>query len=163
MTRRASTKENAWQAFRRGDSAVRLSAIWWGAGCMARGQVGKAVLLCLQEAAFLLGIVLTWPFLMKLPTLGTVQAERIWDPVSRRNVWNDYDNSFLILLFGVVGLLLIATFVLQCVRMVKHARRIQLLAKPLKLLALLDQHLQQLTAAQPFKLFIRHTCLPCLS
>ncbi|MDD6052177.1 MAG: sugar ABC transporter permease [Clostridiales bacterium] len=87
------------------------------------------MLLCLQEAAFLLGIVLTWPFLMKLPTLGTVQAERIWDPVSRRNVWNDYDNSFLILLFGVVGLLLIAAFVLQCVRMVKHARRIQLLAQ----------------------------------
>lgn len=126
MTRRSSTKENTLQAFRQGDGAVKLSAILWGAGCIARGQSAKGLLLLLEEAAFVLGIVLTWPSLMKLPTLGTVQAERIWDPVSRRNVWNDYDNSFLILLFGVVGLLLIVGFLLQCLRMVKHARRIQL-------------------------------------
>ncbi len=129
MTGHPSTKENAFRAFGRGDGWVKLSAIVWGAGCIARRQVAKGLLLCLEEAAFLLGIVLTWPSLMKLPTLGTVQAERIWDPVTRRNVWNDYDNSFLILLFGVVGILLIVGFLVQCLRMVKHARQVQLTAQ----------------------------------
>ena len=98
-----------------------LSALLWGAHCFSRGQILKGVLLCLEEAAFLLGIALCWPSMMKLPTLGTVQAERIWDPVTRRNVWNDYDNSFLILLFGVIGVLWAGLFLTQCVRMVKHA------------------------------------------
>lgn len=129
MKCRSSTKENAIRAFGRGDRWVKLSAVAWGTGCIARGQTAKGILLCLEEAAFLLGIVLTWPYLMKLPTLGTVQAERIWDPVTRRNVWNDYDNSFLILLFGVLGLLLIAGFLVQCLRMVTHARRAELTAQ----------------------------------
>lgn len=118
-------KENAAQAFVHGDAWVKLSALIWGAGCFARGQIGKGILLCLEEALILLGVILTWPSVMKLPTLGTVQAERIWDPVTRKNVWNDYDNSFLILLFGVVGVLLTAAFLVQCVRMVKHARAAQ--------------------------------------
>ncbi len=126
MTGRKAAKEGFLQSFLRGDAWVKLSALLWGAGCFARGQIGKGILLCLEEAAFLLGIVLTWPSVMKLPTLGTVQAERIWDPVTRRNVWNDYDNSFLILLFGVIGVLLTAVFLVQCVRMMKHARRAEI-------------------------------------
>ncbi len=98
-----------------------LSALLWGAHCFRRGQVLKGVLLCLEEAAFLLAIALCWPSMMKLNTLGTVQAERVWDAELRRNVWNDYDNSFLILLFGVIGVLLTGLFLVQCARMVKHA------------------------------------------
>ena len=98
-----------------------LSAVVWGAACFAKGQFLKGLLLCLEEAAFLLAIALCWPSMMKLSTLGTVQAERVWDPIQRRNVWNDYDNSFLILLFGVIGVLLTALFLVQCVRMVRRA------------------------------------------
>ncbi len=129
MRSAARTKENALRAFLRGDIWVKGSALIWGLGCFVRKQTAKGLLLCLEEAVFLLGIVLAWPNVLKLPTLGTVQAERIWDPVTRRNVWNDYDNSFLILLFGVAGILLIAAFIIQCVRMVKHARRAELAAK----------------------------------
>lgn len=126
MSRPVRTKddrrESLVQAFARGDGWVKLSAILWGAGAFRRRQYGKAMLLMLEEAAFLLVIALTLPSVMKLPTLGTVQAERIWDPVTRRNVWNDYDNSFLILLFGVIGVLLVCLFLVQCLRMVRHAR-----------------------------------------
>ena len=73
----------------------------------------------LAEAA---GFLLCWPSVRKLPTLGTVQAQRIWDPVTRRNVWNDYDNSFLILLFGVVGLLLLGAGLFQLWRLLHPAR-----------------------------------------
>lgn len=129
MSRPFSAKEGALLAFWHGDPWVKLSAVLWGAGALARGQLGKGLLLLAEEAAFLLGIVLTFPYVTKLPSLGTVQAERIWDPVARRNVWNDYDNSFLILLFGVAGILLVAAFLLQCLRMVKDARHAQQLAE----------------------------------
>lgn len=137
--RHSNAKENPFLAFGRGDIWVKLSAAVWGAGCFVRGQLGKGVLLCLEEAAFLLGILLTWPSLMKLSTLGTIQAERLWDPVARKNVWNDYDNSFLILLFGVVGVLLIIAFLLQSLRMVKYARHAELAAKAQKRLPSLHQ------------------------
>lgn len=114
MTRRPSAKEK---------TAARLSCVLWGAACIARGQIARGIALFLEEAAFLLGILLTFPSVLKLPTLGTVQAARIWDPIARQNVWNDYDNSFLILLFGVAGVGLLAGFIIQCVRMGRHARR----------------------------------------
>ena len=139
MSRPHPTKEGSFLAFWRGDLWVKLSALLWGAGSIARGQVGKGLLLFAEEAAFLLFIALTLPSLMKLPSLGTVQAERIWDPVTRRNVWNNYDNSFLILLFGVAGILLIITFLLQCMRMVKDARRNQRLAQEGQCLPTLPQ------------------------
>lgn len=121
-----SAKENLLHAFMHGDLWVKLTAFLWGTGFLVRGQIGKGLLLFAEEAVFLLGILLMLPFISKLPTLGTVQAQRIWDPVTRRNVWNDYDHSFLILLFGVIGLLLIITFVLQSLRMLQKARRLQL-------------------------------------
>ena len=55
------TKENALSAFLQGDIWVKLSALLWGAGCLARRQIGKGLLLCLEEAALLLGILMTWP------------------------------------------------------------------------------------------------------
>ncbi len=129
MSRVPPTKENFLRAFWRGDGGVKLSLILWGSGAFIRGQRLKGFLLCLEEALFLLGVALTWPSVMKLSTLGTVRAERVWDPITRRNVWNDYDHSFLILLFGVIGVLLMAAFLVQCTRMVKHARRTELAAR----------------------------------
>ena len=109
MKRQAFTKDSLFSSF------------IWGWSCFRHKLWLKGILLCLSEALFLLTISLTLPSVSKLPTLGTVRAERIWDPISRRNVWNDYDNSFLILLFGVIGILLIITFLLQCLRMGKRA------------------------------------------
>ena len=74
-------------------------------------------------AAAVAGYLLCWPYVRKLPTLGTVQAERIWDPVARKNVWNDYDHSFLILLFGVVGVLLLGLACFQLWQL--QTRRVQ--------------------------------------
>ncbi len=104
---------------------TRLSALVWGASWFARGQIARGLLRCLQQAFFLACILLALPSLLKLPTLGTVQAERIYDPVTRRNVWNDYDNSFLILLFGVIGVLLLLWGTVQWLRNLRSAYRVQ--------------------------------------
>lgn len=125
MSRLRPTKEGAFLAFWRGNLWVKLSLLLWGVSPLSNGQAVKGVLLFAEEAAFLLGIFLCLPSIAKLPTLGTVQAERVWDPMTRKNVWNDYDNSFLILLFGVEGLLLLLAFLIRCGRVVKDARLTQ--------------------------------------
>ena len=99
-----------------------LGSLLWGVSCFRQGKPLKGILLFAEEALLLLGISMTLPYVGKLPTLGTVRAERIWDPITRRNLWNDYDNSFLILLLGVVGILLMLTFMVQCVRIGKRAK-----------------------------------------
>ena len=129
MSRAVPAKESLWRAWNNGDRWVKLSGLLWGAGCIARRRYGHGLLLFLLEGLHLILLCLTFPSLMKLNTLGTVQAQRIWDPVARRNVWNDYDNSFLILLLGVVGLILAGLFLLQGCRMVRQARRDELAAR----------------------------------
>lgn len=136
MTRPRRTEEGALRSFLQGDAWVKVSALAWGCGALAHGQVWQGVLLLAEEAALVTGIVLTLPYVRKLPTLGTVQAERIWDASARRNVWNDYDHSFLILLFGVIGVMLMGLGLVQCVRQVKSARRIELDAKSGRTLSL---------------------------
>lgn len=119
----------AWHAFRAGDRWTKLSGLFWASSCFARRQYGKGLLLCLQQAFFLITLLLLMPSMLKLPTLGTVQAERVYDPVTRRNVWNDYDNSFLILLFGVAGLLLLGISTVQYLRNLRNAYAVEQAAR----------------------------------
>lgn len=54
---------------------------------------------------------MSWQYITKLNTLGTVQREEVLDLTTLTKTVNDYDNSLLILLFGIVGILVIAAFV----------------------------------------------------
>ncbi len=117
---------DAWRALLHGDAWTRLSALLWGAGCIARRQFVKGLLLFAEQAAFLFSLIWLAPYMMKLPTLGTIRAERVYDPLTRRNVWNEYDNSFLILLFGIVGVVLLVLSTVQWLRNLRHAHQVQL-------------------------------------
>ncbi len=116
---------DAWRALASGDAWTRLSALVWGCSCIARRQFCKGLLLIAQEAAFIASLLWLLPSMRKLGTLGTVQAERVYDPLTRRNVWNDYDNSFLILLFGVTGAVIALLFAVQWLRNLRHAHQAQ--------------------------------------
>ena len=95
------------RAFAQGDVWVKLSALLWGTSCLARRQFLKGILLIAEQALILWAFFgLLWPYLLKFGTLGTVEAEQYYDAVTRRNVWNNYDNSFLILLFSVLAIVL---------------------------------------------------------
>ena len=98
------------RAFIDGDIWVKLSALVGGASCFARKQYVKGFLICLVEAVLIWAFPgFLWPYMSKLGTLGTVVAKRTYNPETRKNEWNDYDNSFLILLFGVIGCVLLLT------------------------------------------------------
>lgn len=67
----------------------------------------------------------SWQYIRKLNTLGTVQRKETLDLTTLQKTVNHYDNSLLILLFGVVGILIIAAFVVLYVSNFKTVFRMQ--------------------------------------
>lgn len=113
-------------AFVRGDVWVKLSAVLMGAGYFARKQVINGIIMFLVEALFVvLCVGYAAPNLAKFGTLGTVQFEQVFDPLTMTSTVNDYDNSFLILLNSIMALFLILVFVLFWIANMKAVYRLQ--------------------------------------
>ena len=93
------------RTFIRGDWKTRVSYVVMGFGSMARGQWLRGLMFLGFQAAFIAYMGLFGvDYLLALPTLGTVQTTR----VNRVTVYGD--NSFLILLYGVLTIFLIAAY-----------------------------------------------------
>ncbi|MBR6909098.1 MAG: sugar ABC transporter permease [Lachnospiraceae bacterium] len=117
-------------AVSKGDIWVKLSLFIMGMGYIGRGQVIKGLLVTALEAGFaLFTIKISWPYITKLSTLGTVQREEVFDPLTMSKTVNDYDNSLLILLMGVLGIVIIAAFIFIYIANIKAAYRTMLLKK----------------------------------
>ena len=117
-------------AVSKGDIWVKLSLIIMGMGYIGRGQIIKGILVTLLEAGFALFTAnITWPYITKLNTLGTVQREEVFDPLTMTKTVNEYDNSLLILLFGVVGIAVILAFILIYIANIKAVYKTQQLKK----------------------------------
>lgn len=103
-------------AVAKGDFFVKLSLIWWGAGYIRRKQFIRTLLMTAVEAAFVLYTIFFAPqYITKFGTLGTVKMEMVFNPDTMQNEVNNFDDSFQILLFSVISILLwvIALFVLM--------------------------------------------------
>lgn len=97
---------------RNGDAATRLSMIIMGAGYCARGQYVKGIIMTVIEVLFFLFTFrFSWQYISRLNTLGTVQREEYLDLTTLQKTVNDYDNSLLILLCGIIGVLFIIAFI----------------------------------------------------
>ena len=113
-------------AFAKGDVWVKLSAVFMGVGYFARKQIVNGILMFLVEAVFIVMCVgYAAPNLAKFGTLGTVQFEQVFDPLTMTSTVNDYDNSFLILLSSIISLFLIVVFVLFWIANMKTVYRLQ--------------------------------------
>lgn len=117
-------------AMAKGDAFVKLSLVWWGAGYFRRRQYAKAILMTLLEIAV---IVFTLNFAMayvpKFGTLGTVQAEQVFNMQTMQTEWNDYDNSFMILLFSLFSFVIWFAAAVVCMRNVVNAYELQMQAQ----------------------------------
>lgn len=114
-------------AFVKGDIWVKLSAVLMGAGYFVRKQVVNGIIMCLVEVMFVvLCVGYAAPNLAKFGTLGTVQFEQVFDPLTMTSTVNDYDNSFLILLNSIISLFLIFVFLLFYISNMKAVYRLQL-------------------------------------
>lgn len=110
----------------KGDIWTRLSLVIMGAGYIGRKQIVKGILITLLEVFIILAeFLVTGPYMAKLNTLGTVQREEVLDLTTLTKTVNDYDNSLLILLYGVIGVLIAVAFVLLWISNMKAVYRLQ--------------------------------------
>ena len=115
---------------REGDCWVKLSLLLCGAGYIARKQYIKGFLVTLLQAAVMVLVpVVFWPYMSKLGTLGTVQAEKVYNPETMKNEWNDFDNSFKVLLFGIIGIVICVVAIVLYVRNIRKVRAVEVLAR----------------------------------
>ncbi len=92
--------------FKEGDWKTRISYIILGFGELLRGQWLKGIALMLCEVGFIAYILKVGKkYLPKFTTLGTEVTKK----VSRKTVYGD--NSFLILLFGLLSIFVIIFFI----------------------------------------------------
>ncbi len=113
-------------ALAKGDAFVKLSALWMGAGYARRRQYVKALIMTAFEAAV---IVFTLTFAMqyvpKFGTLGSVVMERVFNMKTMKSEFNDYDNSFSILLFSLFSFVIWAAALVVWMRNIVNVYRLQ--------------------------------------
>ena len=94
-------------AVTKGDYKTKISLLIMGFGQLLRGQIVKGVAFLISEVIFIVYLALFGvKYFSKLNTLGTTLTEK----VGRKTVYGD--NSFLILLFSILTLFIIAFFIL---------------------------------------------------
>ena len=101
-------------AFKNGSFATRLSFLIVGFGQLARGQMAKGFLYLLTQAAFLLFMIFFGGrYIAHLFSgdLGTKLSGEVWNEELQIFEKIKGDNSFLILLYGVVSIVLVLLFV----------------------------------------------------
>ena len=115
------------RAFIHGDVFTKLSLVVWGFGYIGHGQLIKALLVTLVQGPGLYFLGTSGiPALKKFGTLGTVQMEMQFNPITLKNEVNNYDNSFAILLLSVIALVVIASLVVATMMVVQSNYQLQL-------------------------------------
>ena len=113
----ANEAKDIWTTFVNGDWKTKVSYLVMGFGSIARGQILRGILFFLMEVVFIGYMVLMGGYyLSKLPTLGTEHAKVIETSVGRgvqKTIDPNFpgDNSFQILLYGVLTLFFIIAFI----------------------------------------------------
>ena len=155
--------------FANGDFKTKTSYLVMGFGNIARGQVLRGLLFLLFEVVFIFYMVTTGSYwLSKLGTLGTVGPERQYDPVLDIYTTTYNDNSFKILLYGVLTIFFIIAFIYTWranVRQNQIAEKILASGKKLKsgkedLRSLVDDQFHKTLLALPLTGILIFTVLP---
>ena len=114
------------EAFAKGDIFTKVSFLVWGLGYIGHGQLMKALLVTLVEGLGLYFLALYGaPNLAKFGTLGTVKMEMVFDVTTMKNVVNDYDNSFEILLISMISFVVIAALIAAAMMVVTSNYQLQ--------------------------------------
>lgn len=110
----------------KGDAFVKLSLIWMGAGYAKRKQYVKAVLMTLLEIAVIVfSVKFAMQYVPKFGTLGTVKMEKVFNMKTMKSEFNDYDNSFTILLFSLFSFVVWFAFAVVWMKNVTNAYVLQ--------------------------------------
>lgn len=114
----------------KGDFFVKLSLIWFGAGYIRRKQFVRTLLVTVFEAAVILYTIFVAPqYISKFGTLGTVKMEQMFDVTTMQYKFNEYDDSFQIMLFSVISIVIWAILLFAWMKNVIAVYGLQLKAK----------------------------------
>ena len=159
------------QTFRNGDWKTKLSFLVMGFGSIARGQVLRGILFLLFEIVFIVYMIFAGAhWLSLLPTLGTKGPSVVYNEVLDQYVSQYNDNSFKILLYGVLTIFFIIAFIYTWrlnVKQNKISEEILKSGKPLKsgkddLRSLVDDKFHATLLALPLTGIIIFTVLPII-
>ena len=151
--------------FAQGDWKTKLSFLVFGIGPILRGQIVKGLTYLGIELLFIWYMVsFGWGYLCKFNTLGTVETAK----KGRVTVYGD--NSFLILLFGLLTIVLICLLILVWRMNIRENRREEKLIEAGKalpsnkavLFSLLDANFDKTLLAVPLLGIFTFTVLPIL-
>ena len=157
--------------FINGDWKTKTSFFIMGFGNIARGQILRGILFLVFEIVFIFYMITTGGYwLSKLPTLGTKGPYEEYDEILDQYVMKYHDNSFKILLYGVLTILFIIAFIYTWrmnVKQNKIAEEILATGKPLKsgkddLRSLVDDQFHKTLLALPLTGILVFTALPIL-
>ena len=155
--------------FVKGDWKTKTSYVIMGFGSCARGQVLRGLLFFLFEAVFIGYMILSGGYwLSMLPSLGETGPSEVYNEIYDSYVYQYNDNSFKILLYGVLTIFFIIAFIYTWrvnIRQNKIAEEILKSGKKLKsgrqdLHSLVDDSFHKTLLALPMTGIIIFTVLP---
>ncbi len=155
--------------FVHGDWKTKTSFFVMGFGNLARGQILRGILFLLFEIVFIGYMILSGgKWLSMLPTLGTEGPGKEYNEIYDVYVTTYHDNSFQILLYGVLTIFFIIAFIYTWrvnIRQNKMAEKILASGKPLKsgkedLHSIVDDQFHKTLLALPVTGILIFTVLP---
>jgi len=100
------------RTFKNGDWKTKISFFVMGFGSLARGQILRGLLFLCFEIAFIVYMIFGGVYwLSMLPSLGLKGPENTYDPIYDTYVTTYNDNSFKILLYGVLTIFFIIALI----------------------------------------------------
>ena len=164
--------------FINGDWKTKISYLVMGFGCIARGQILRGILFLLFEIIFIGYMITTGGYwLSMLPSLGHQGSEKVVQQ-GGLNPWGGegtgttvtiyHDNSFKILLYGVLTLFFVVAFIYTWranIKQNKTAEEILKTGKPIKsgkddLRSLVDDNFHKTLLALPLTGILVFTVMP---
>lgn len=155
--------------FVQGDWKTKVSYLVMGFGCLARGQILRGLLFLLFEVVFIGYMILAGAYwLSMLPSLGKVGPSMVYNEIYDSYVTQYNDNSFKILLYGVLTMFFIIAFIYTWrvnVKQNKLAEQILRSGKKLKsgkddLRSLVDDQFHKTLLALPMTGILVFTVMP---
>ena len=133
-------------AVTKGDAFVKLSLLWMGAGYAKRKQYIKAILMTLLEIGIILFTVkFALQYVPKFGSLGSVKMEKVFNMKTMKSEFNDYDNSFTILLFSLFSFVVWFAAAIVWIKNVVNAYELQKLSEAGKHINTFKEDLRSLT------------------
>ena len=159
------------KTFVKGSFPTKASYVIMGFGNFARGQILRGFFFLLFQVVFILYMVFTGGYwLGKFDTLGDVSSGLVYDPILDTNVLVQGDDSFKILLYGLLTILFILAFIYTWYLNIKQNRildKIVASGKKVKsgkddLKSLVDDQFHKTLLALPVTGIILFTVLPMI-